>query len=63
MHDDGNADDECHDGGTVMVHGTGHLKGPYVNRDDGRLYGDGERRNYGHTDGQYYGHVDGHGTG
>ena len=63
MHDDGHADDEGHDGGMVMVYGTGNLKGHYVDRDDSRDEGDGERRNYGITDGHHDGHVDGHGTG
>ena len=61
MHDYGRAGEESHDGGMVMVYGTGlFLKSHYADRDDGRDYGDGERRNYGHINGQYYGQADGH---
>ena len=46
MHDDSHAGDEGHDGGMVMVYGTVNFKGNDVDHDDGRDYGDGERRNY-----------------
>jgi hypothetical protein len=35
----------------VMVYGTVSFFGYDVDRDDGRDYGDGERRNYGHING------------
>ena len=60
VHDDGHADYGGHDGGMVMVYGTGLFKGHDADRDDGRYYGGGERRKYGHIDCQYDGHVDGH---
>ena len=45
MHDEGHAADAGHDGGMVMIYGTGAFNGHDADRDDGRDYGDGERRN------------------